>query len=106
LRSHVVITAHTVPKYKNVQKAEGAPMERVEDGEKIYGDPNLISVLPIMFTEIYYFSKEVDASNKIRRFVEFEGDVARTTYPQLKAARRIEITDKSFYEEWSKLING
>jgi hypothetical protein len=106
LRSHVVVTAHTVPKYKTVQKSDNAPAERVEDGEQIYGDPKLISVLPIMFTEIYYFSKEVDASNKIRRFVEFEGDVARTTYPQLKAARRVEITDKSFYEEWSKLINA
>lgn len=106
LRSHVVITAHTVPKYISVQRAEGAPVERIEAGEKIYGDPNLISMLPIMFTEIYYFSREVDASNKIRRYVEFEGDVARTTYPQLKAARRIEITDKSFYEEWHKLISA
>jgi hypothetical protein len=105
LKSHVVVTAHTVPKFVTRQKSENAPVERVQEGEEIYGDPKLVSVLPILFTEIYYFSKKVDPTGAVRRFVRFDGDVARTTYPQLSAIKEIEITDKSFYEEWSKLIS-
>jgi hypothetical protein len=104
LPCNVVVTGHTIPEFKTISEP-GKPAERIEVGEKIYGDPQLLAVLPIAFNEIYYFSKEIDPAGKIRRFVEFDGQVARTTYPELSKAGKVEITGKSFYEVWSSLVN-
>ena len=106
LNCNVVVTGHTVDEFKKFQDSPGAPVERIKVGEKIYGDPQLLAVLPVAFTEVYRFFKEVDATGTVRRFVEFDSDVARTTYPALAKQKRLEITDKNFYEEWKRLIGG
>jgi hypothetical protein len=105
INCNIVVTAHSVDKFKKEQAYEGGPVTNVPDGKKIYGDPQLIAVLPILFTEIYYFTKEIDPTGKPRRFVEFDGDIARTTYPELAKAKKVEITDKSFYEVWKSYVN-
>lgn len=104
LKSNVIVTGHLVDQYKTLEGKPGAPAERVVVGQKIYGDPQLLAVLPIAFTEIYHFSKEVGSDGKLRRFVTFTGEVARTTYMELANAGTVEITDKSFYEVWKSLI--
>jgi hypothetical protein len=100
----IIVTAHVVPAYKVV--TTGGISERVEIGERILATPQLVAQLPIMFDEIYYFSKEVDPqTNSVRRFVEFDGDVARTSYDELREVRKIEITGKDFYTVWHNLVN-
>jgi hypothetical protein len=106
LKCHVVVTGHTVDKFKKEQAYEGGPVSNVPDGKMIYGDPKLIAVLPVLFTEIYHFTKE-DRGMGARRYVEFDGDVARTTYPQLRKVKKVEIPEgKGFYDVWSELLKG
>lgn len=105
LNCNVVMTAHTKDKYKVITEP-GKPPERVCIGETIVGRPELMAQLPVMFNEIYYFSKEINADGSIHRFVEFDGDVARTTYPELAKARKVEITGVGFYNVWSSLLSS
>lgn len=109
LKCNVVVTAHSVDDYETFQANPGAPAERRLKGRKIYGDPQLLAVLPVAFTEIYEFFREENPAGKprVRRFVEFSnGSIARTTYPQLADLGRVEITGKDFYAVWKEFVMG
>lgn len=62
--------------------------------------------LPGRFDEIYEFIKEPSSisGGQPRYWVCFESDIASTAFPNLKKNRKIDITDKSFYKEWRRLI--
>ena len=62
--------------------------------------------LPGRFDEIYEFIKEPSSisGGQPRYWVCFESDIASTAFPSLKKNRKIDITDKSFYKEWRRLI--
>lgn len=64
--------------------------------------------LPGRFDEVYEFIKEPSsiAGGKPKYYVCFENDIASTAFPSLKTdkTRKIDITDKCFYDEWRRLI--
>lgn len=107
--AHVIVTAHEVTKYKMIPpKTPNGLATREEDGLRVLATDKISAKLPTKFDEIYHFmGKEVVHSLKtVRRTVCFQGQLGRSSYPQLnQSTLPHDITGKEFYPYWASLIN-
>jgi hypothetical protein len=108
--ANVIVTAHEVKNWKTIPAAtpNGLPT-KIQDGLKLLATDKISEKLPTKFDEVYHFkSKEVVSSQQfLRRQVVFQDELARSSYPQLRAlgTKPQDITDKEFYTYWKELIS-
>lgn len=104
----VIVTAHSVKRYKNVKVKSGEPTKREWDGGyTLLAREKIENKIPTKFDEIYHFSpkEEVVATESIRRQVCFYDSIARTSYPHLAASTaKYDISGKQFYHFWKEKI--
>lgn len=108
--ANVIVTAHEVPKWKTIPPVNvGGLPTKIEDGLRILATDKISAKLPTKFDEIYHFQgKELLPSRRsVRRSVQFQGLLARTSHPALCAlgTSSQDITDKEFYPFWKELIS-
>lgn len=99
---NVILTGHIIDKYG---KPDGDPYaESVIIGEKISLRDKIAANTSIYFDHIFKFSRKM-VGGRERFFVEFIGDLACTSFPNLKPGLH-DITGVSFYEYLMDKVNG
>lgn len=74
------------------------------DGQKLVAPQQLSEEIPGYFNEVYEFKKFEATSTIIQHKVKFNGDFAKTALPLPNG--EIDVTKKSFYNEWSALVKS
>jgi len=78
---------------------EGPYLPDIKIGESLNTTRKLSQRIPGFFDEIYLFKKEeTPVSGKIRYFVQFESQMAKTATPALKGLGKTEITNRCFVD--------
>lgn len=93
-----IVTAHLVDKFGKIDPDKPfSPTEVI--GEQIMLRNKIAARLPIYFDHIFVMKTKMINGTK-RFFVEFRGELARTTFSKLPDS--VEITGKNFYEWMTK----
>lgn len=104
----VIVTAHEVTRYKTIPPTTPNGLATtVADGLRILATDKISAKLPTKFDEIYHFmgKEDIPSTHSIRRAVQFQGGIARSSYPQLnKSTEKFDISDKEFYTFWKEKI--
>ena len=96
---NVIVTAHIVDRYGKQIGTDGKPdqySESVVIGEKLSVRDKIGANVMVYFDHVFRFEKRLIGSEE-RFFVQFRGDLARTSYAKLPNGE-VDITGKNFYE--------
>lgn len=78
----------------------------VVTGQKLLATNKMAEETPGYFDEVWMFNKDKAISGGIGHSVTFYNTLAKTSKPELKAKGTMDITGKSFYREYMKLMQG
>jgi len=101
------MTGWTTDRYGKDPAAENAyAPDILLPGQKLLSTGKTAVEIPGYFDEVWQFDKEETAmTNSPTKFsVTFKSVIAKTTFPELNKARRIDITEKSFKVELDRLL--
>ncbi len=104
---NVILTAHVVPKWGypgGIKPKPGEIIERVEIGEELSLRAKIAANSSIYFDHIFRFRRRM-VQNKEQFTVEFIGDIACTSYPNLKPGE-YDITGLNFYDFLMGKVKG
>lgn len=77
-------------------------------GQKMLGPANLAEEIVGYFDEVYLFEKEETGSAKqpLKFTVSFEGNLAKTSIPELHGWGKVDVTNKSFLQVYTDILTG
>lgn len=102
---NIIVTGHVIPKWGKPPGANNDPYaERVQIGEELALRPKIAANVAIYFNHIFKFSRRM-VGGKERFFVEFIGDIACTSFPNLEPGEH-DITGKDFYQFVMEKVNA
>lgn len=98
---NVIFTAHITERYGKPPGDGNEFAENIVIGERITLRDKVAENLLIHFDEVYRFEAK-ESAGKMKHFVNFRSDLARTTFTSLPM-KPVEITGKDFYTLWKEL---
>lgn len=104
---NVILTAHVVPKWGYADGKAPGPgeiKERTEVGEELSLRAKIAANTSIYFDHIFRFDRKMVGGQE-RFYVEFIGDLACTSYPNLTPGHH-DITGQNFYEYLMQKVRG
>jgi len=109
LRANIIMSGWVVDEYGKAPGDNNPYSRDVVIGKKLLGTNKWGAEIPGYFDEIYFFEKEEvtgSPNGPVKFTVTFEGGLAKTSRSQLKGLQKIDITNKSFYQTYQKLLKG
>lgn len=100
---NIIVMAHVIPRFGK-QDPNDPYSPSVEIGEKLSIRDKIGANTIKNFNHVFKFSKDLFGGN-MKYMVEFHGDLARTSYPNLPTGK-LDITAINFYDTLQKVIKG
>ena len=100
---NIIVTAHIVPRFGKEDPSKEYS-ENVEVGQKLSIRDKIGANIMSFFDEVYEFKRE-EIGNKIKHFVKFQGELARSVHPGLHVSGWHDITDRNFYDLWKEMVD-
>jgi anion-transporting ArsA/GET3 family ATPase len=110
LKCNIIVSGWMVDRWGKQHKdgeEENPYAENEVIGQKIVLTEKLAEEVPGYFDEIYTFEKEESSvGSGIKYVVNFESTLAKTCHESLRAKKRMDFTNKVFYDEFKKLVEN